>query len=178
MKVVPKYRTFQIFSYVNSWWRHEMETFSALLATCAGISPSPVEFPAQRSVTQGFDVFFDLRLNKRLSEQWWGWWFETPSHPLCRHCNIWQYYSWRMWCDHFIKMVSNNNKMLSNNSNPLSDDQRDFEVSRHYLLVGSVNFFSPKHHCVPGPRLNIKTVLSTYGDFHVKDKTAARTSYL
>ena len=30
----------------------------------------------------------------------------------------------------------------------------------------------------PGPRLNIKTVLSTYGDFHVKDKTAVRTSYL
>ena len=30
----------------------------------------------------------------------------------------------------------------------------------------------------PGPRLNIKTVLTTYGDFHVKDKTAVRTSYL
>ena len=30
----------------------------------------------------------------------------------------------------------------------------------------------------PGPRLNIKTVLSTYGDFHVEDKTAVRTSYL
>ena len=29
-----------------------------------------------------------------------------------------------------------------------------------------------------GPRLNTKTVLSTYGDFHVKDKTAVRTSYL
>ena len=29
-----------------------------------------------------------------------------------------------------------------------------------------------------GPRLNIKTVLSTYGDFHVQDKTAVRTSYL
>ena len=29
-----------------------------------------------------------------------------------------------------------------------------------------------------GPRLNIKIVLSTYGDFHVKDKTAVRTSYL
>ena len=25
-----------------------------------------------------------------------------------------------------------------------------------------------------GPRLNIKTVLSTYGDFHVKDKTLGR----
>ena len=33
-------------------------------------------------------------------------------------------------------------------------------------------------HKQPGPRLNIKTVLSTYGDFHVKDKTAVRTSYL
>ena len=32
--------------------------------------------------------------------------------------------------------------------------------------------------CPSGPRLNIKTVLSTYGDFHVKDKTAVRTSYL
>ena len=31
---------------------------------------------------------------------------------------------------------------------------------------------------ISGPRLNIKTVLSTYGDFHVKDKTAVRTSYL
>ena len=30
----------------------------------------------------------------------------------------------------------------------------------------------------PGPRLNIKTILSRYGDFHVKDKTAVRTSYL
>ena len=33
-------------------------------------------------------------------------------------------------------------------------------------------------HNTSGPRLNIKTVLSTYDDFHVKDKTAVRTSYL
>ena len=26
-------------------------------------------------------------LNTRLSKQWWGWWFETPSRPLWRHCN-------------------------------------------------------------------------------------------
>ena len=70
-----------------SWWRHQMETFSALLAICAGNSPVPGEFPAQRPVTRSFDVFFDLRLNKRLSKQWWGWWFETPSSPLWRHCN-------------------------------------------------------------------------------------------
>ena len=52
-----------------------------------GNSPVPGEFPAQRSVTRSFDVFFDLRLNKRLSKQSWGWWFETLSCPLWRHCN-------------------------------------------------------------------------------------------
>ena len=70
-----------------SWWRYQMETFSALLAICAGNSPVPGEFPAQRPVTRSFDVFFDLQPNKRLSKQWWGWWFETPSSPLWRHCN-------------------------------------------------------------------------------------------
>ena len=29
----------------------------------------PGEFPTQRPVTRSFDVFFDLRLNKRLSKQ-------------------------------------------------------------------------------------------------------------
>ena len=50
-------------------------------------SPVPGKFPAQRPVTQSFDVFFDLRLNKRLRKQSWGWWFETLSRPLWRHCN-------------------------------------------------------------------------------------------
>ena len=66
-------------------WRHQMETFSALLAICAGNVPG--EFPAQRPVTRSFDVFFDQRLYKRLSKQSWGWWFETLSRPLWRHCN-------------------------------------------------------------------------------------------
>ena len=70
-----------------TWWRHEMKTFSASLAICAGNSPVPGEFPTQRPVTQSFDVFFDLRLNKRLSKQWWGWWFGTLSRPLWRHRN-------------------------------------------------------------------------------------------
>ena len=50
----------------RAWWRHQMEIFSALLAICAGNSPVPGEFPAQRPVTRSFDVFFDLCLNKRL----------------------------------------------------------------------------------------------------------------
>ena len=56
-----------------------METFSALLAICARNSPVTGEFPAQRPVTRSFDVFFDLRLNKQLSKQSWGWWFDLPS---------------------------------------------------------------------------------------------------
>ena len=69
------------------WWRHQMEAFSALLALCAGNSPVPTEFPAQRPVTRSFDVFFDLHLNKPLSKQSWGWWFEMPSCSLWRQCN-------------------------------------------------------------------------------------------
>ena len=64
-----------------------METFSALLAICAGNSPVPGEFPAQRPVTRSFGVFFDLHLNKQLSKHSWGWWFETLSCLLWRHCS-------------------------------------------------------------------------------------------
>ena len=70
------------------WWRHQMETFSALLALYAGNSPVPGEFPTQRPVTRSFDVYFDLRPNGRLSKQSWGWWFETASCPLWRHRNV------------------------------------------------------------------------------------------
>ena len=45
------------------------------------------EFPAPWPVTRSFDVFFDLRLNKQLSKQPWGWWFETPPWSLWRQCN-------------------------------------------------------------------------------------------
>ena len=56
-----------------------METFSALLAVCVGNSPVTGEFPTQMPVTRSFDGFFDVRLNKLLSKQSWGWWFETIS---------------------------------------------------------------------------------------------------
>ena len=53
---------------IQAWLRHQMVTFSALLALCAGNSPVTGEFPTQRPVTRSFDVFFDLRVNKRLSK--------------------------------------------------------------------------------------------------------------
>ena len=57
-----------------------METFSALLALCAGKSLVTGEFPAQRPVTRS--------LNKRLSKQPRGCWFETPSRPLWHQCTV------------------------------------------------------------------------------------------
>ena len=64
-----------------------METFSALLALCERNSPVTGEFPSQRPVTRSFDVFFDLRLDKRLSKPSRRRWFETQSRWLRRHCN-------------------------------------------------------------------------------------------
>ena len=68
-------------AYSPSWWRHQMETFSALLALCEGWIPS------QRPVTRSFYVFFDSGLNNRLSKQSRRLWFETPSRSLWRQCN-------------------------------------------------------------------------------------------
>ena len=53
--------------------------------------------PAQRPVTQSFDIFFDLRLNKQLSKQSWGWWFETLSCPLWRQCNVQTMFDSSFW---------------------------------------------------------------------------------
>ena len=74
-----------------------------VIGPLCGEFTGPGEFPTQRPVTRSFDVFFDIRLNKRLSKQPWGWWFETPSWPLWRHgngpcvsCDLWlQCIYWR-----------------------------------------------------------------------------------
>ena len=67
--------------------RVQVETFSALQVLCVGNPPVTGGFPSQRPVTRGFDTFFDLHRNKRLSKQFRRWGFETPSRPLYRFCN-------------------------------------------------------------------------------------------
>ena len=71
----------------QSWWHHQMETFSVLLALCEGNPPVTGGFLSQRPVMRSFDVFFDLSLNKRLSKQPRCWWFELMSGSVWRHCN-------------------------------------------------------------------------------------------
>ena len=78
-------------SYTNvwTWWRHQMETFFTLTTGhLCGEFIGPRWIPRTKSVTRSFDVFFDLRLNKQLSKQSWGFcWFETPSRSIWCHCN-------------------------------------------------------------------------------------------
>ena len=62
-------------------------TFSVLLALCEGNPPVTGRFPPQSPVTRSFDIFFDPRLNKRLSKQSRHRCFEMPSRTLWRHYN-------------------------------------------------------------------------------------------
>ena len=63
--------------HTGSWWRYQMETFSALLAICAGNSPVTGEFPAQRPVRRSFDVLVCDWLN--------GWVNNGEAGDLRRH---------------------------------------------------------------------------------------------
>ena len=99
------------------WWSNNTYLFLMMTSSngnifrvtgpLCGEFTGPGEFPTQRPVTQSFDVFFDLRLDKRLSKQPWGGWVETPSWSLWRQCNVvtvfilktWPVYGWQFLCE-------------------------------------------------------------------------------
>ena len=94
-----------------TWWRHEMETFSALLALCERNPPVTGGFPSQRPETRSFGVFFNLHLNKRLRKQSRSMWFGTPPCSLWGHCNETKHSKalticllLSMYCTHIITM--------------------------------------------------------------------------
>ena len=94
---------------------------------CAGNSPITGEFLAQRPVTRSFHVFFDLRPNKQLNKQSWGWWFETLSGSLWRHCNE-SYVTVHVWRKIHLWPVDFSHKGPSN-------AQRVFMSWRHRALL-------------------------------------------
>ena len=73
---------------VSTWWRHRMETCSALLVFCAGNSPVTGELPSQRPVTRSCDVLFDLLLRKHLNTQPRRRWFEMHIRTPLYWCFI------------------------------------------------------------------------------------------
>ena len=64
-----------LWNFQTAWWRHQMETFSALLALCAGNSPVTGEFPALKWIfwTGGFSRDWILR-------------WVSESFPICKQC--------------------------------------------------------------------------------------------
>ena len=137
-----------------SWWRHQMETFSALLAICAGNSPVPGEFAAQRPVTRNFDVSFDLRPNKLLCKQSWRWWFETPSRPLWRHrngvavcCSIWLVPIRFMTPMVDGRMVNTLTNFVGGEKGLLTSGGLGFETTHHHMKQFAHNWDLPCCHC-------------------------------
>ena len=87
------------------------------------------ELPSQRPVTRSFDVFFDLRLNKRLSKHSWRRWFETPSCSLRCHCNT---FHWRICvCSCLNMLLPFNILRLSTETKSPTFSRRHFQ--RHFL---------------------------------------------
>ena len=63
-------------------WKH----FPRYRTFVRGIHRSPVNSPHKGQWRGDLKPFY-LRFNKRLSKQWWGWLFKTPSCPIWRHRN-------------------------------------------------------------------------------------------
>ena len=85
------------------------ESIFRVTGSLCGEFTGPGEFPTQRPVTRSFDIFFDLRLNKRLSKQPWGWWFETPSWSSWRQCNVYPNMNTQdmgtWWCGNIFRLI-------------------------------------------------------------------------
>ena len=93
LPVIPRYkRLICPAKWVGAYTKHgdaiKWKHFTRYWPFVRGIHWSPVNSPAQRPVTQSFDVFLDPCQNKRLVKQSWGWWFEMPSRSLWCHCNV------------------------------------------------------------------------------------------
>ena len=120
----------------------------------------PSEFPAHRPVTRSFDVFFDLLLNKQLSKQSWGWWFEMLLRPLWRHCNdslcyrLWRHFTKDLsssqisnkWQDVGLKLAS---QLIRHNSLAPGISGWNFRciISKHILLSDIFSIFSWNCEC-------------------------------
>ena len=86
-----------------SWWRHQMENIFCITGHLCWEFPGPWWIPGTKASDSELWYFIDLRRNKLLSKQSWGWWFETPSRPLWRHRNVKPITDrtttlWTTWC--------------------------------------------------------------------------------
>ena len=115
------------------------------------------EFPSQRPVTQSFDVFFYLRLNKRLSKQSRRWWFETPSrhHDIEFSVNIHFKYRSPMLDQPIAK--ESRSRSLTKMSNPMKYWPNHQQSIRYIITV---------LYCFPYIFLNASVIQNLFTSIH------------
>ena len=121
---------------VIKWWHFPCHCPSVWELHRSGI------FSSKDPVKQSFDVFFDLRLNKRLSKKSRRRWLETPSHLLWRHCNElmqWRYpvcrsFHCRTWLAHKTFFVQHEFNREENNHYYLRANKNNFPANNDYYL--------------------------------------------
>ena len=73
---------------VLTWWRHQMEYNFRVTGALCGELTGHWWIPLTKGQWRGALMFSLIcALNIRLSKHLWGWWFETTSRSLWRHCN-------------------------------------------------------------------------------------------
>ena len=131
-------------------WRHQMETFSALLFLCTENSRVTGEFPSERPVTRSFDAFFDLRLNKELSTQWRSRWLETPVHSLWPHSNGFMAKNEQLFqsvlCDIRVRYANWTHEWLNNQTIGVSKKKSPYIqwCTHHALAKFHLKWFNPR----------------------------------
>ena len=140
--------------YFHGWKRHpyfmtylfvhddviKWKYFPRYWPFCAGNSPVTGEFPAQWPVTRSFDVAFDLRPNKRLSKQSWGWWFETPSRSSWRHCNE-NYPTHQTLCTHHPRIYNLSKSSFKELAKGSETTTRDcFTIRFHIWIMNQYSY--------------------------------------
>ena len=88
-------------SAAKSWWRHDMKTFSMLLALCVGNPPATLWFPSQRVSNAGIEVLLDMNINKLLNKQSNCHWFEN-YRPLFEWRYLVTQWMYEIICCHFF----------------------------------------------------------------------------
>ena len=95
----------QISKIFTQWWGPEVPRWEWLPTIWLVQYISRIQI--KMSLLPVFDVFFDLRLDKRLRKQWWGWWFETPSRPLYCHYNAYRNISQGLKAASYVFRIGN-----------------------------------------------------------------------
>ena len=149
----------------------------------------PGELPTQRAVTRSFDVFFDLRLNKRLSKQPWGWWFETPSWSLWRQFNVssdrlpltYTHLHGAVFLPYLVPHKGIDKQLQLHKSRQCNYSSKPKRQRRHRCvdLYASLDYVPMiSYDIYPGPRFNIKMPSYQNRKYHCGEKTILRPSYL